>query len=60
MMDIATEIIGLSSRIQAAYEELQNKGATMPEQKTSYNLAAAISSIPEAPAAGNMFFICNP
>lgn len=44
-MSIATEISRITSNIAAAYTALKAKGATIPTNQTSGNLATAISSI---------------
>ena len=45
-MSVATAIADLSGRIQDAYTALEGKGATIPEERTSYNLSATIDTIP--------------
>ena len=46
-MSVASAIENLKSRINDAYAALLNKGATIPEQKTTANLPNTINSIPE-------------
>lgn len=44
-MSIASEITRINNNIAAAYSACENKGADMPQQQNSANLAAAIDSI---------------
>lgn len=46
-MSVATAITALSARIQDAYDAIESKGGEMPSVKNSYNLSAAIDSIPQ-------------
>lgn len=45
-MTIAEEINDLKSRVSAAYDACEEKGAEMPEDKTTWNLSTTIQSIP--------------
>lgn len=44
-MTIASEITRINSNISAAYTAAENKGATLPQEQNSANLATCISSI---------------
>ena len=49
-MSIQTAIDGLSARIQAAFAALEEKGADLPEQKTTRTLKTALEDMPVTPA----------
>ena len=44
-MTIADEILDLSGRIQSAYTALESKGATLPEDRTTWNLSATVDTL---------------
>lgn len=44
-MSVATAITDLSARIQGAFQACEEKGATMPESRTTHTLSATIESI---------------
>lgn len=46
MATIAEEINDLKGRISAAYDVCETKGATIPSEKTTWNLSSTIESIP--------------
>lgn len=45
-MTIAEEINDLKSRVSSAYDACVEKGATIPQDKTTWNLSSTIQSIP--------------
>ena len=45
-MTIAEEINDLKSRVNSAYDACELKGATIPQDKTTWNLSSTIESIP--------------
>ena len=46
MATIAEEINDLKSRVNSAYDACELKGATIPQDKTTWNLSSTIESIP--------------
>ena len=44
-MSIASEISRIKDNIASAYDVLREKGATMPEEENSDNLASTIESL---------------
>ena len=46
MATIAEEINDLKSRVDSAYDACELKGATIPQDKTTWNLSSTIESIP--------------
>lgn len=44
-MSVATAITDLSARIQGAFQACEEKGATMPQSRTTHTLSATIESI---------------
>ena len=44
-MSIATELQDLETYLSNAYDKIQDKGGTIPQNKNMYNLADAINSI---------------
>ena len=46
MATIAEEINDLKSRVDSAYDACEAKGATIPTEKTTWNLSSTIESIP--------------
>ena len=46
MATIAEEINDLKSRVSSAYDACELKGATIPQDKTTWNLSSTIESIP--------------
>lgn len=46
-MSVASEINRINTNIAAAYDACEDKGATMPQQQNSNNLANTIGSIPQ-------------
>lgn len=55
-MSIASELSAMNGHILNAYDEINSKGGTMPENKNMSNLASAIASISggESSAGGNI------
>lgn len=52
-MTISSEITRIKTNIESAYVRLNEKGATIPEEKTSANLATCITSIPSGGTVNN-------
>ena len=46
MATIAEEINDLKGRVDSAYDACELKGATIPQDKTTWNLSSTIESIP--------------
>lgn len=44
-MSIATELEDLQTYLSNAYDKVEDKGGTLPQNKNMYNLANAIDSI---------------
>ena len=51
-MSIASELIALNGYILGAYDEINDKGGTVPQNKNMANLATAITSIPSGGGLG--------
>ena len=56
MATIAEEINDLKSRVDSAYDACEAKGATIPTEKTTWNLSSTIESIPSGGAEMPTFY----
>ena len=56
MATIAEEINDLKSRVDSAYDACAEKGATIPTEKTTWNLSSTIESIPSGGAEMPTFY----
>ena len=54
-MTIAEEINDLKSRVSSAYDACELKGATIPQDKTTWNLSSTIESIPSGAEMPEIF-----
>lgn len=52
LTELKKSINSLKTNISTAYDTCKNKGATIPDEKTSKNLADCISSIPQTTSSG--------
>ena len=57
MATIAEEINDLKSRVNSAYDVCELKGATIPQDKTTWNLSSTIESIPSSGEMPKIFGI---
>ena len=57
MATIAEEINDLKSRVNSAYDACELKGATIPQDKTTWNLSSTIESIPSSGEMPKIFGI---
>ena len=55
-MSITSEINRINTNISNAYIQAENKGATIPENQNSSNLADTIQSIPRASLSNGLCF----
>ena len=58
-MSVATELTKLNTNIKNAYDEIQTKGGTIPQNKNTDNLATAINSIPAGGGSPDDYFYTN-
>lgn len=56
MATIAEEINDLKSRVSSAYDACEAKGATIPSEKTTWNLSSTIETIPSGGAEMPTFY----